>query len=147
MNAAVLYRIASILLILFAVGHAMGFLKFKPPTADGQAVYDAMNKVHFQVRGKNYSYGGFYVGLGLFNSVFLLFSALLAWHLGSLAARDPQAIGPLAWAFCLVMVASLALCWAYFNPVAVTFSACLAGCLGWAAGLVTSAASGRAALR
>jgi hypothetical protein len=93
MKATLLYRIASVLLILFAVGHTIGFLKFKPPTAEGLAVHDAMNKVHFQVRGKNYSYGGFYVGFGLFNSVYLLFSALLAWHLGSLAARNPQAIG------------------------------------------------------
>lgn len=148
MSATVLYRIASVLLILFAVGHTIGFLKFKAPTAEGQAVHDAMNKVHFQVRGKNYSYGGFYVGFGLFNSADLLFSALLAWHFSSLAARNPQAIGPLGWAFCLVMVASLALCWAYFNAVAVAFSAVLGACLGWAAWLVTSAAShGASALR
>src|ERR1700739_984753 len=118
MKTTLLYRIASVLFILFALGHTIGFLKFKPPTAEGLAVRDAMNNVHFKVRGRNYSYGGFYVGFGLFNSVYLLFSALLAWHLGSLAARSPQAIGAVGWAFCLVMVASLALCWAYFNMVA-----------------------------
>jgi hypothetical protein len=146
-NATLLYRIASVLLILFAAGHTIGFLKFKPPTAEGLAVRDAMNQVHF-VRGKNYSYGGFYVGFGLFNSVYLLFSALLAWHLGSLPARNPQAIGPVSWAFCLVMVASLVLCWAYFNAVATTFSAVLAICLGWAAWAVTRAgAAGASVLR
>lgn len=148
MSVTLLYRIASVLLILFAAGHTIGFLKFKPPTAEGLAVHDAMNNVHFQVRGKGYSYGGFYVGFGLFNSVYLLFSALLAWHLGSLAARNPQAIGVMGWGLCLVMVASLVLCWAYFNAVAVAFSAALAACLGWAAWLVTRlGAVGASALR
>lgn len=137
MSATVLYRISSVLLILFTLGHTVGFLKFAPPTAEGIAVRDSMAKVHFQVRGRDYSYGGFYRGFGLFNSVYLLFSALLAWHLGTLAAHNPQAIGTLAWAFCLVMMASLLLCWAYFNMVAVTFSAVLAICLGWAAWLVS----------
>lgn len=138
MSATVLYRISSVLLILFTLGHTVGFLKFVPPTAEGIAVRDSMAKVHFQVRGRDYSYGGFYRGFGLFNSVYLLFSALLAWHLGTLAAHNPQAIGTLGWAFCLVMVASLLLCWAYFNLVAVTFSAVLAVCLGWAAWLVSA---------
>lgn len=140
MSAPTLYRIAAVLLILFAVGHTVGFLKFKPPTVEGRAVMEAMDRVHFEVRGRDYSYGGFYVGFGLFNSAFLVFAALLAWHLGGLAAGNPQAIGPLVgWSFCLVMVASLALCWAYFNMIAVAFSAVLAVCLGWAAWLVTRA--------
>ncbi len=138
MSATVLYRIASVLLILFTAGHTVGFLKFVPPTPEGIAVRDSLTRVHFQVRGRDYSYGGFYRGFGLFNSVYLLFSALLAWHLGTLAARDPHAIGAVGWAFCVVMVATLLLCWAYFNMVAVTFSAVLAVCLGWAAWLVVA---------
>jgi len=141
MSATLLYRISSVLLLLFALGHTIGFLKFKPPTAEGIAVRDGMNNVHFEVRGKSYSYGGFYVGFGLFNSVFLFFSALLAWHFGRLAATNPQGIGPLGWAFCLTQLATLVLCWAYFNPIAVTFSALLTVCLGWAAWLTQSVRS------
>jgi hypothetical protein len=135
MTATTLFRIAAVLLLLFAAGHTVGFLKFSPPTPEGVAVRDSMNNVHFQVRGRDYSYGGFYVGFGLFNSVFLLFGAVLAWHMGTLAAGSPQAIGVMGWGLCLTMVASLALCWAYFNPIAVTFSAVLAVCLGWASWL------------
>lgn len=136
MSATALYRIASVLLVLFALGHTVGFLTFRPPSAEGLAVWDLMNKVHFQVRGGIYSYGGFYIGFGLFNSVFLLFSAVLAWHLGNLAARDPEAIGIIGWALGLAMVATLVLCWAYFNPIAVTLSALVAICLEWASFLV-----------
>ena len=135
MNATLLYRIAAVLLLLFALGHTVGFLKFTPPTAEGVAVRDAMVNVHFQVRGRDYSYGSFYRGFGLFNTAFLLFAALLAWHLGTLAARDPQAIGAVGWAFSLLMLVSFALCWAYFNLIAATFSAALAVCLAWAAWL------------
>lgn len=130
MKANSLYRIAAVLLILFAAGHTVGFLKFKPPTPQGLAVRDAMESVHFEVRGREYSYGGFYRGFGLFNSVFLLYCAFLAWRLPSLT---PQAAGGLAWGLSAVMLASLVLCWLYFNLVAVTFSAVLAVCLGWAA--------------
>jgi hypothetical protein len=143
MNAPSLYRIASVLLLLFALGHTVGFLKFKPPTPEGIAVRDSMRSMHFEVRGRNYSYGGFYLGFGLFNSAYLLFSAMLAWHLANLASRMPQAIGAVGWGLCLVMVASLALCWAYFNPIAVGFSAVLAVSLGWAAWLVQRAAAPR----
>jgi hypothetical protein len=48
MKATVLYRIASGLLVLFAVGHTLGFLNFKPPSPEGLAVREAMNNVHFQ---------------------------------------------------------------------------------------------------
>jgi hypothetical protein len=136
MNATVLYRVASVLLLLFALGHTVGFLKLKPPTPEGIAVRDAMQSVHFQVRGRDYTYGGFYRGFGLFNSVFLVYSAFLAWRLGDLALHCPETAGALSWGLCAVMLASLALCWAYFNLVAVSFSAVLAVCLGWAAWLV-----------
>jgi len=92
MKATLLYRIASVLFVLFAAGHTFGFLSFKPPTAEGLAVRDAMNNVHF---GANLSYGGFFVGFGLYVSLYLLFSACVAWHLGGLAGRLPQAIGAL----------------------------------------------------
>lgn len=136
MSATVLYRFAAVLLLLFALGHTVGFLKFKPPTPEGVAVRDAMETVHFQVRGRDYSYGGFYRGFGLFNSVFLVYGAFLAWRLVDLSHRSPEATGVLTWGLCGVMLASLALCWAYFNLVAVSFSALLTVCLAWAATLV-----------
>jgi hypothetical protein len=132
MKAAWLYRIASALFVLFALGHTFGFLSFKPPTAEGLAVRDAMNDVHFQIGGASLSYGNFYVGFGLFVSTYLFFSAFLAWHLGRLADRLPQAIGALGWIFFAAQLASLALCYVYFAAPQTVFSGLVAGCLGWA---------------
>lgn len=96
--------------------------------------------MHFQVDGKIRSYRGFYVGFGFYISIYLMSSFLLAWHLGSLASPHPQSIGILGWALCLVRLASLLLYWFYFNVIAVTLSALVAVCLGWASWLLVATA-------
>jgi hypothetical protein len=136
MKATLLYRIASVLFILFAAGHTFGFLSFKPSSPEGLAVRDAMNTVHFHMNGSSFTYGGFYTGFGLYATVYLLFSAFLAWHLGDLARSNPSAIGALAWVFVAVQVASLVLSWKYFLLPPVILSALVAACLAWAGWLV-----------
>ena len=115
MNAKTLYRIAAVLFFLFGLGHTFGFLAFKPPTPEALAVRDAMMNVHFQVGHASFSYGGFYVGFGLYVTTYLLFSAFLAWHLSGLAENLPNAIGALGWVFCGVQVASTILSLIYFS--------------------------------
>jgi hypothetical protein len=132
-----LYRIAAVLFILFAAGHTFGFLHFKPPTPEASAVFAAMNSVAFPVGSSSFSYGAFYRGFGLYVSAYLLFSAFLSWHLGGLAHNVPQAIGYLGWIFFALQLASLILSWVYFSAIPTIFSAVLAFCLAWAAGLVS----------
>ncbi len=139
-NATLFYRIASVLFILFALGHTFGFLTFKPSSQEGLAVRDAMQNVRFQVKGSSFTYGEFYTGFGLYATVYLLFSAFLAWHLGDLARTAPQSIGALVWVFAAVQVASLILSWRYFLLPPVILSALVAVCLAWA-GWLTRAAS------
>jgi hypothetical protein len=136
MKPTLLYRIASGVFILIAASHTEGLLTDKGWTPELHGVRQAMNDVHFQMMGANCSYGGWYIGFGLFFTVYSLFSAFLAWHLGGLARKNPQTIGVLAWGFFAAQVANLALSWMYFFPVPVAVSALAAVCLGWAAGLV-----------
>jgi hypothetical protein len=133
LTAASLYRIAAIVLVLFAVGHTFGFLTFRPSSAEGLAVYNAMNSVPFDFNGAVRSYSEFYTGFGLLVTAYLLFCAFLAWHLGSLAASQPKAIGALAWAFVTVQLASLVLSVLYFFFVPALLSAVILVCLLWAA--------------
>jgi len=139
MTATWLYRIAAVVLLLFAVGHTLGFLTFKPPTVEGVAVRDAMDNVRFTLGSRSYTYGDFYRGLGLFCTAYMVFLAFLAWHLGSLARNAPQAIGPLAWIFFALQLAGIGLSWKYFIPPPLVFSAVLAILTGWAAWLVQTA--------
>ncbi|MGB8472737.1 MAG: hypothetical protein WCE61_01480 [Candidatus Acidiferrum sp.] len=136
MKATVLYRIAAVVFVLFAVGHTYGFLSLRAPSAEGRAVFDAMNTVQFVVHGRAYTYGAFYRGFGLSCTVAMLFSAFLAWHLGQLARSAPAAIGALGWVFFAVQVASIVLSLKYFGPPPAVFSAVAAIIVGWAAWLV-----------
>jgi hypothetical protein len=135
-TATLLYRIACVVLILFAIGHTVGFLKFKAPTPEARAVQESMSSVHFQVGSASRTFTGFYNGFGLFATLYLLFSAYLAWHLGDLARTNPQAIGMLGWVFTVVQLGSLVLSWIYFLPPPVFLSALVAICLGWGSWLV-----------
>jgi hypothetical protein len=141
MTARLPYRIAAVVLLLFAAGHTVGFLSFRPASAEGLAVYDAMNKVSFDFNGALRSYAEFYVGFGLQVSAYLIFSAFLAWHLGWLAANQPRAIGLLAWAFAAVQLAVLVLSVLYFFLIPTVLSAVILVCLLWAAWLLRSAAA------
>ena len=109
MAATWLYRVASILFVLFALGHTYGFLSFRPSSAEGRAVYESMNSVHLVVRGQDYTYGGFYRGFGLSATISLLFWAFLCWYLGELARTNPAVIGALGWAFFAAQVAGAVL--------------------------------------
>lgn len=134
MTATTCYRIATALFVVFALGHTVGFLRFVPPTPEGIAVRDAMNTVTFG--SSHMSYGGAYRGFGLYITLYLVFSALLVWHLGQLARTAPGAVGPLGWGIAFVQLVGLVVSWKYFSPPPTVFSAVLAVLLAGAAWLV-----------
>src|SRR5260370_35602894 len=85
MRASWFYRIAAILLLLFEAGHTSGF-----PWSDTQWGVDlgSVQSTHFYIMGFSRTYWDFYVGFGLFVSVFLLLAVVLAWQLGGLPAQS-----------------------------------------------------------
>src|SRR5260370_29748350 len=100
MTATLLYGIAAGLFVLFAAGHTVGFLRFRPASPEGRAVWDSMHTVRVQLGRGSFTYGGVYVGVGLYNTVFPLFSAGLAWHFSNRDATTSPAIRLLRCAFC-----------------------------------------------
>jgi hypothetical protein len=146
MRPATLYRIAAVLLVAFAAGHTIGFLTFRPATPEGLAVWQGMNQVHFRFSGGDFTYGGFYVGFGLFITAFQVFSAVLAWQLGALAREKAGGTGVIAWSFFGVQIVSLVLALLYFAVPPAVFSALVAACVGWAAWAASRQVDRRAAL-
>ena len=134
MKASVLYRIASILLLLFAAGHTLGFRKVDPKWGVDLLVA-SMRTTHFDAQGSSRSYWDFYTGFGLFVTVFLLFAAFLAWQLGGLPAQTLAGMRGIAWAFALCFVAVTVLSWVYFFVAPVIFSCVVTICLVAAAWL------------
>jgi hypothetical protein len=128
LKASVLHRIASVLLLLFAVGHTLGFRQIDPKWGVDSLIV-SMRSLHFDAQGFSRSYWDFYTGFGLFVTVFLLFAAFLAWQLGGLPAQTLAGMRGVAWAFALCFVAVTALSWRYFFIAPVIFSSVVTICL------------------
>ncbi len=128
MKAKILYRISSVLLLLFAAGHTLGFRQNNPAWG-ADAVLGLMRSVHFDAQGFNRSYWDFFSAFGFLLTVFLLFSAVLAWVLGGLPAEIFARVRSIAWAFALCFVAVTALSWMYVFTIPIVFSALITVCL------------------
>jgi hypothetical protein len=50
MKASLLYRIASVLLLFFAIGHTLGFRQTNPEWGVGSLI-DSMRSIHFDAQG------------------------------------------------------------------------------------------------
>lgn len=134
MKASVLYRIASVLLVLFAVGHTIGFRQTDPKWGV-DTVLGSMRSIRFDVQGFSRTYWDFVVGFGLFVGVFLLFAAVLAWQLGGLPTATLAFMRGTAWAFALCFAAITVLSWRYFFIPPIVFSILITVCLVAAAWL------------
>ena len=137
MTSRVLYRIAAVLILLFDVGHSVGF-----PWSDPKWGVDtsAMQSTHFQILGFSRTYWDFYRGFGLFVSVFLLLAAILAWQLGGLPKQTSALVRVTAWTFAVCFMALTILSWTYFFSIPIVFSGLIAICLVSATWLSTRAA-------
>lgn len=129
-----LYRIASVLLLLFALGHTLGFRQNNPEWAAG-SVIDAMRSLHFDAQGFKRSYWDFFSAFGLFFTVFLLFAAVLAWQLSSLPVEIFARVRPMAWALAICFAAVTALSFKYAFTTPIVFSVLITICLITAAWL------------
>jgi hypothetical protein len=136
MKASVFYRIASCLLVLFALGHTMGFSRVQPAWGpEATAVVQSMQSVHFDVQGFSRGYWDFYMGFGLFATTFFLLTSAVTWQLGGLAPATLKRMPIIRWGLPVCFFATTILSWRYFFPAPLIFSALTAICLTCAAWL------------
>jgi hypothetical protein len=128
MKTSLLYRIASVLLILFALGHTLGFRRVDPRWKL-DSIIAALRSTHFEVQGLNRTYWDFYVGFGLFVTILLLLTAILTWQLGGLPKDHLSEMRVVAWSLASCFVVVTFLSWKYFFIVPVIFSGVVAICL------------------
>ena len=136
MKASLLYRIAAGLLVLFAIGHTIGFRQVDP-TWKADSVVGSMRTTRFDVQGFSRSYWDFFTGFGLFVTVFLLFAAILAWQLGGLTKDQSMLLSVVSWAFVVCFAGITVLSWNYFFVIPAVFSGLITLCLllaAWLAG-------------
>ena len=131
-----LYRIAAVLLVLWTIGHTIWFRQGDPQWR-AESVIALMRSFHFDVMGFSRTYWDFFVGFGFIVSVFLVFAAVLAWHLGGLSQETLRQIPVVTWSLAICFVGTTVLSWMYFFTLPIIFSSVISLCLilaAWLAG-------------
>ena len=134
MKASTFYKVAAVLLLLFAVAHTLGFRQ-SDPAWGVDALLGSMRSVHFDVQGANRTYWDLFLAAGFSVGVFYLFSAILAWQLAGLPAETLARLRAVAWAFALCFAAITVVSCMYLFILPVVFSAVITACLVAAAWL------------
>ena len=91
MKASLFYRIAFVLLILFAVGHTLGFRRVDPRWGVDSLIQQ-LRSTHFDAQGFNRSYWDFFTGFGFFVTILLFFATIVSWQLRSLPKESLSTI-------------------------------------------------------
>lgn len=133
MPAPRLYRIAAILLVLFAVAHTIGFRQSAPQWGV-DAMLAAMRSIHFDLPGgSGRTYWDLFLASGFCVGVLYLFAAIVAWQLGRLPAEILARMRGTTWAFALCFAAITALSVRYLFIIPIVFSLLITVCLAAAA--------------
>jgi len=124
MKPSTLYRIAAVLLLLFAVSHTLGF-RVSDPGWGIDALLSSMRSSHFDVQGFNRTYWDFFVGAGFSVGVLYLFAAILAWQLGGLPVATLARMRATAWGLALAFAAITVISWSHLFVIPIAFSAAI----------------------
>jgi hypothetical protein len=134
MKASTIYRIAAVLLLVFAVSHTL-FFRQSDPKWGVDALLGSMQSIHFDVQGFNRTYWDLFVAAGFSVGVLYLFAAILAWQLGRLPVATLALMRSTVWAFALSFAAITVVSWKYLFIIPVAFSLAITVCLTAAAWL------------
>lgn len=136
MNSKIAYRTAAVLLLLFAIGHTFSF-SLVDSRWGLDAMLQQMRTIRFGIGGIERTYWDFYLGSGLTVGVLYLFSAVLAWQLGSLRPETLKELRLASWAFALAYVGVAAVSFLHLFLIPIAFSLAVTACLAvgaWRAG-------------
>jgi len=126
------FRLTTYLLVLFFLGHTMGALVNIPSFgAQPDSVLAAMKATHFQCQTSDCTWFGFYLGFGWIASIFLIFSAAVAWFLGGLQRTQQLALKPIVWTLLLSQVANMVAAWTWFFVAPQLFATVVVMLLGY----------------
>lgn len=128
MKASTLYRIAAVLLLLFAIGHTLGFRQ-SDPRWGVDALLASMRSIHFDVQGFNRTYWDLFLAAGFSVGILYFFAAILAWQLGGLPPETVARMRVTSWAFALCFAAITVVSWKYLFIVPIVFSSVITACL------------------
>jgi hypothetical protein len=129
MNASVFLKIAAVLILLFGVGHSLGYPWVGDVTeAQQTALMNAIQANTAVTMGFMRSYADFHVGFGWFISIFFLVQAIVVWRLASLLGAQPAMVKFFSGLFAVQYLANLVLDYYFFFWAPIISSALVAAC-------------------
>jgi hypothetical protein len=128
MKPSLVYRIAAVLLVLFAVGHTLGFQQ-SDPSWGVDSLLGLMRASRFEVQGFTRSYWDLFLAAGFSVGAFYLFSGVLAWQLAGLPAATLAGMRLGVWAFALCFAVIALVSVRYLFAIPIVFSVVITACL------------------
>lgn len=128
MKPKFLLSIASVIIVLHAVGHSFGMAGWTEAETDEQKmVVHAMSDHRFSFMGAVHSFADSFNGFGWIGEVSLLLVAYLLWFTGSIGVPQPQISRKLSAALFISLLLQSVMEFKYFFPAAyiMTFIAAL----------------------
>jgi hypothetical protein len=138
MSARLVYRIAAVLLVLFAVGHTLGFSQ-SDPNWGVDALLASLRSTSFDADGFHRTWWDFYLAAGHITGLFYLFGAILAWQLGGLSCAALARLRGVTWGFALCFAAITVVSIQRLFVIPIAFSAVITLALTLAAWLAAKA--------
>ena len=132
MNTTLLLRLASIIALLFAIGHSLGAPWAPINEAAPASVVEAMKSVSFDAMGSRRTFWDFYFGFGVSISIYLFAQAAVLWLAATLAKAQPDAARPFVVVLLVAYAANIYITWKYFFVVPLILSIVMVTCLALA---------------
>jgi len=117
-----------VFLLLFAVGHTLGFRQTDPAWGV-DALLASMRSIHFEMQGFHRTWWDLFVAAGFSVGVFYLFAAMLAWLLARLPVETLARMRGIRWAFALCFAAVTIVSCMYLFLLPIAFSIVITACL------------------
>jgi hypothetical protein len=120
-----LLRLASVAMLIFGAGHALGGTNSWSPPGD-TPVLQSMRSFRFDVMGVTRTYVDFYLGFGHYITILLVLQSVVLWQLGTIAKTNASLTRPIIAAMLAATVAGALVSWNYIFLVPVVFSGVIA---------------------
>ena len=138
MKASYAYRAAAVLLLLFAIGHTFSFSQTDPKWGLADML-GQMRSIRFSIAGFDRTYWDFFIASGLTVGILYLFSAILAWQLGSLRPEPLKELRLVTWTFPIAYAAIAVVSRVHLFIIPIAFSVLITICLAAGAWLASRA--------
>jgi hypothetical protein len=126
------YRISSVLMLLLAIAHTLGFRQSDPDWGV-DSLLASMRSIHFEVQGFSRTYWDLFLAAGFSVGIFYFFAGVLAWQLSRLPAETLARMRGMRWAFALCFAAITVVSWTFLFIVPIVVALLITLCLAAAA--------------